>query len=65
MIEHQPTPQPAERTLRIAQRSISGLMGIADWMEETGHPRKANALRVHILQLDEIVGEWQSEREGE
>lgn len=44
-------------SLALARRSISGLMGIADWMEESGHPRKANAVRIHVLQLDELVGE--------
>lgn len=34
-----------------------GLMGIAEWIEETGHPRKAETVRVIAHQLDEVVGE--------
>ncbi len=41
----------------IAGRNISGLLGIAEWIEETGHPRKAEAVRVMAHQLDEVVGE--------
>ncbi len=41
----------------IAGRNISGLLGIAEWIEETGQPRKAEAVRVMALQLDELVGE--------
>ncbi len=41
----------------MAGRSVSGLLGIAEWIEETGHPRKAEAVRVMAFQLDEMVGE--------
>ncbi len=41
----------------IAGRNISGLLGIAELIEETGQPRKAEAIRVMTLQLDELVGE--------
>lgn len=41
----------------IAGRNVRGLLGIAEWIEETGHPRKAEAVRVMAHQLDEVVGE--------
>ena len=41
----------------IAGRNISGLLGIAEWIEEAGQPRKADAVRVMAYQLDEAVGE--------
>jgi len=41
----------------IAGRNVLGLLGIAEWIEETGHPRKAEAVRVMAHQLDEVVGE--------
>jgi hypothetical protein len=46
-----------ESGICIANRCTSGLMGIADWMEETGQQRKANALRALVIQLDSVVGE--------
>ena len=41
----------------IAGRNVQALLGIAEWIEETGHPRKADAVRVMAYQLDEAVGE--------
>ncbi len=41
----------------IAGRNIRGLLGIAEWIEEAGNPRKAEVVRVMALQLDELVGE--------
>jgi hypothetical protein len=41
----------------IAGRNVRGLLGIAEWIEESGHPRKAEAVRVMAHQLDEVVGE--------
>ena len=41
----------------IAGRNVRGLLGSAEWIEETGHPRKAEAVRVMAHQLDEVVGE--------
>jgi hypothetical protein len=38
-------------------RNVRGLLGIAEWIEESGHPRKAEAVRVMAHQLDEVVGE--------
>ena len=40
-----------------AGRNLQSLLGIAKWIEETGHPRKADAVRVMAYQLDEVVGE--------
>jgi hypothetical protein len=61
----QPGTQSNSHSIALAQRNISGLLGIADWMEESGQPRKANALRTHAQQLDELLGEWASEQERE
>ncbi len=41
----------------IAGRNVSALLGIAEWIEESGHPHKAEAVRVMAHQLDEVVGE--------
>ncbi len=41
----------------IAGRNIKGLLGIAEWIEEAGQPRKADAVRVMAYQLDEVAGE--------
>ena len=48
----------------IAGRNVRGLLGIAEWIEESGHPRKAEAVRVMAYQLDEVVGELGSMMDG-
>ncbi|MCP4198513.1 MAG: hypothetical protein GY762_15300 [Proteobacteria bacterium] len=37
--------------------STTQLRIIVEWIEETEHPRKAEAMRVMAHQLDEVVGE--------
>ena len=41
----------------IAARVIQGVLGVADCIEQTGQPNKAETLRVMALRLDEVVGE--------
>lgn len=41
----------------IAGRNVVGLLGIAEWMEESGSPRKAETVRVIAHQLGEVMGE--------
>ncbi len=40
----------------IAGRNISGLLGIAEWIEEPGHRREGGAGRAPAHQLEEVGG---------